>query len=286
MKTNPDTKQGNPDEHSRRHNTKSALGGEKKDLKYIVLTIANALLMAVWVFGCLQAAELVVKIVVTNCLSAATLEQPTTSIVVYTAWYVIALAMLLWINIGHIVNSRKAKDYHIISSTANRSELGLRNWPTWTDIGLSIAGFIVYFFCSAIIVTLFTNFVWFDEGQRQDTGFDPSIVGLDRIIAFLTLVVVAPIMEELIFRGWLYGKMRKNFSKVFSQIANIAISSLLVSLLFGIIHEQWNVGVDVFILSMVACIMRELTGTIHAGILLHMIKNGIAFYGIFVLGLS
>ena len=62
------------------------------------------------------------------------------------------------------------------------------------------------------------------------------------------------------------------------------ISILLVSLLFGIVHLQWNVGVNVFAMSIVMCLMREITGTIHAGILMHMLKNGIAFYLLFVLG--
>jgi membrane protease YdiL (CAAX protease family) len=54
------------------------------------------------------------------------------------------------------------------------------------------------------------------------------------------------------------------------------------SVLFGLIHGQWNVGVDVFVLSMVACSLREVTGSIWAGILLHMLKNALAFYIIFV----
>ena len=106
------------------------------------------------------------------------------------------------------------------------------------------------------------------------------------MLAFLTLVVVAPIAEELIFRGYLYGKMREKFSQVTSEIWSVIISALLVSVVFGIIHMQWNVGVNVFAMSLVACALREYTGTIYAGILLHMIKNGLAFYFLFVLGIN
>ena len=41
-----------------------------------------------------------------------------------------------------------------------------------------------------------------------------------------------------------------------------------------------------FALSIVLCGLREITGTIHAGILLHMLKNGIAFYLLFVMGMG
>ena len=59
---------------------------------------------------------------------------------------------------------------------------------------------------------------------------------------------------------------------------------LITSLVFGVMHFQWNVGVNVFALSVVLCVMREVTGTIYAGILLHMLKNGVAFYLLYVMG--
>ena len=91
-------------------------------------------------------------------------------------------------------------------------------------------------------------------------------------------------MEEVIFRGWLYGKLRQKLSGKTSEITGIIISILLVSLLFGIVHMQWNVGVNVFALSVVLCVLREITGTIYSGILVHMLKNGIAFYFLYVAG--
>jgi membrane protease YdiL (CAAX protease family) len=54
-----------------------------------------------------------------------------------------------------------------------------------------------------------------------------------------------------------------------------------VSALFGLAHMQWNVAIDVFVLSMVACYLRELTGSIWAGIILHCLKNLIAFIALF-----
>ncbi len=80
-------------------------------------------------------------------------------------------------------------------------------------------------------------------------------------------------VEEIRFRGWLYGKLRVRMS---------ALPAILItSVLFGIMHGQMNVGVVVFAMSVAMCISRVLTGTIWAGILIHMIKNGIAFYFLF-----
>jgi membrane protease YdiL (CAAX protease family) len=94
------------------------------------------------------------------------------------------------------------------------------------------------------------------------------------MLAFVTLVVLAPIAEETLFRGYLYGKLKGHVPAIIAAIAT--------SLLFGVAHMQWNVGIDVFILSLVLCGLRSLTGSIWSGILVHMIKNAIAFYFLFI----
>ena len=70
------------------------------------------------------------------------------------------------------------------------------------------------------------------------------------------------------------------------HFAAILIANLLVSVLFGLVHMQWNVGINVFAMSVVMCALREITGTIYAGILLHMLKNGVAFYLLYVAGMG
>ena len=167
-----------------------------------------------------------------------------------------------------------------------REDLGLKGWPTWKDVGLAPAGFVIYAIIATIFTTIFSLFTWFDAEQAQDVGFNLVLDGPDRIIAFITLVIIAPIAEEIIFRGWLYGELRKKLSTEVSNKVGMVISILLVSLLFGLVHLQWNVGVNVFALSIVLCGLREITGTIYAGILLHMLKNGIAFYLLYVLGMG
>lgn len=167
----------------------------------------------------------------------------------------------------------------------SREDLGLKDLPTWADIGLAPAGFIAYLVLAAALIAVFSIFPWFDAGQTQELGFDTYLVGADRIIAFVILVVIAPIAEEIIFRGWLYAKLKDRLSKETTHIVSVVLTALLVSLTFGIVHLQWNVGVNVFAMSLVACALREFTGTIYAGILLHMLKNGVAFYLLFVLGI-
>ena len=163
----------------------------------------------------------------------------------------------------------------------SRTDLGLKDLPTWSDIGLSLVGFIAYLVLASIFVAIFSNFSFFDAEQAQDLGYQMLSSGFDRIVAFFALCLVAPVAEELIFRGWLYAKLR---AKIPGKHLSLVLSVLLVSVLFGLLHGQWNVGVNVFAMSIVLCGLREVTGTVYSGILLHILKNTIAFVLVYIVG--
>ncbi|MBR2709648.1 CPBP family intramembrane metalloprotease [Candidatus Saccharibacteria bacterium] len=161
---------------------------------------------------------------------------------------------------------------------ASRATLGFSGWPTWADIGLAPVGYAVYFLLAMGVIAIFMNFPWFNAEEKQDLVYETTVVGLDRIIAFASYVVIAPIAEETIFRGWLYGRLRERFSEKLSNKLGMFLSVFLVSLTFALVHQNLVVGICVFILSIILCALREITGTIYAGILVHMIVNGVAFY--------
>ncbi|MEI7918061.1 MAG: type II CAAX endopeptidase family protein [Candidatus Saccharibacteria bacterium] len=157
-------------------------------------------------------------------------------------------------------------------------DIGLTRLPTWTDILMAPAGLIIYIFLSAILIYITTQILpGFDINQAQDTGFSGINQRYELILAFITLVVVAPIAEEVLFRGYLYGKIKKYLP--------IWVAILLTSVTFGFLHGAWNLGVDTFALSVILCLLRESTGNIWSSILLHMAKNGIAFYFLFIVSL-
>lgn len=163
----------------------------------------------------------------------------------------------------------------IKKSSTSREEVGLTRLPSWMDILLAPAGFVVYFIVSGILTYAVTHLVsGFDTSQVQQTGFEHIAQSYEYLLAFGTLVILAPLAEEILFRGYLYGKLRK-YMPVWAAI-------LATSALFGLVHGQWNVGLDVFALSIVLCSLREVSGSIWAGVLLHMLKNGIAFYFLFI----
>ena len=252
----------------------------------------------IWVGASIIVAQLVVGKIMLLILGRETFIQAIPTAIYSALSYALAMFLIIyvpakttikWNAVSKKKNSKKIVIEHLSVKTKkveiDRNELGLRGLPTWTDIGLAPVGLIVALLLAAGLTWVFGLFPWFDASEAQEVGFSLYAAGLDRVIAFVTLVVVAPIAEEVIFRGWLYGKLREKMSESMSEAASIVISSLLVSVLFGTIHMQWNVGLNVFALSLVMCGLREVTGTIYAGILLHMLKNGLAFYLLYVIGI-
>lgn len=182
-----------------------------------------------------------------------------TGAIVYT------LTLLLVIGLPILVKNYKT----------SKKDLGLEKLPTWIDLLLAPAGFLVYLFLSAILILLATQFfTFFDADQVQDTGFNQLGQGFEYLLAFVTLVIIAPVAEEILFRGYLFGKLMKHVP--------IWIAILITSALFGLAHGAWNVGIDVFALSIVLCLLRLTSKSLWPSILLHMMKNGLAFYLLFI----
>lgn len=232
--------------------------------------------LAVWVFAVVVAVQLVVGYAMLWILGQEGFTEPVAQFIYTALVYLLSLGLIIFVPSGLKKKWR-----------TSREEVGLSGWPTWQDIFLSVVGFIVATLLGALLVGIFNAaFPWFKAGEAQNVGFNTYIFGVERVVAFLALVVIAPIAEEIIFRGWLYGKLRQKLTGRVSERAGMVISILVVSALFGLIHFQWNVAVNVFALSVVLCGLREVTGTIYAGILTHMIKNGVAFYLLYVLGIG
>ena len=245
----------------------------------------------VWAGAAIIVSQLAVGYIMLWMVGAETFVQPVTTAIYSVISYL--LAMVLIIVIPKLITDKKKaskkgsrKSKNSVSAKTYLARIGIKGWPTWADIGLAPLGMIVYLLSATALVALFSLFPWFNAEEVQNVGFSTYISGLDRMIAFFIIVVVAPIVEEIIFRGWLYSRIKDTLLKKYSKVASIIISNLLVSLGFGIIHMQWNVGVNVFAMSIVLCAMREITGTIYSGILLHMLKNGVAFYLLYVLGIQ
>lgn len=228
-----------------------------------------------WVVLSFEAAQAVTYVVVQLLVA---LHVPLASVneaVLQTLLSVLIYAVSLVIAIGIPLKLRKIR--------TTRKDLGFNRLPNWMDIVLAPAAFVVYALISAILLWVISQLLpTVNWNQAQQVGFTSLHMRYEYILAFVTLVVLAPIAEETLFRGYLFGKLKKKVP--------VWLTILVTSLVFGALHLgigtttslQWNVALDTFSLSIVLCSLRLVTGNIWAGVLLHMIKNGIAYYVLFV----
>lgn len=154
-------------------------------------------------------------------------------------------------------------------------EIGLNRLPSWADIFITPLGFVAYFvmtYLFTLVVSLLFPAV--NLMESQDTGFNSLNSSTEYIGAFITLVLLAPIAEEVLFRGYLFGALRR-YIKPWLTI-------LITSIIFGFVHGNINLMIDTFALGLVLGTLRQTTGSVWAPILLHMTKNGLAFYLLFI----
>ncbi len=152
-------------------------------------------------------------------------------------------------------------------------------------IWLALAGFAVYFIAYVVIASLASSLVpSLDTEQEQDIGFDNAITTLQLLLTFCSLAVLPPLAEEIVFRGFMFGGLRRAWKFMPAAI----VTSLLFAAghLFGGYSDEpllWIAALDTFVLSMVLCHLREKSGSLWPSIFVHAIKNSLAFSLLFLL---
>lgn len=162
-------------------------------------------------------------------------------------------------------------------------EIGLKK-PTANNLLHSLPAYAVYLVILVLAFALIKSFVpGIDTGQKQQIGFDNATGAVALSFVFISIVVIPAVVEEIMVRGFLYGGLRNKLP--------IITSALLTSGIFAVAHLQlgsgenplWIAAVDTFILSMVLIWLREKTGNIWAGVVVHLMKNSLAFISLFIL---
>lgn len=142
-----------------------------------------------------------------------------------------------------------------------RSVFTVKN--TATIILLGIGG---QFFITAILSLIqpYLEKLFSDYAETME-----QLTGGSLILVILYTVVIAPIVEELIFRGVILKKT--------SRAIPFLGANLVQAALFGVYHLNWIQGIYAFCLGMILGIVYHKFKTIFAPILLHMIVNTSAF---------
>jgi membrane protease YdiL (CAAX protease family) len=159
--------------------------------------------------------------------------------------------------------------------------LGTR--PTLSNLGYSVIAYGAYFIVF-IFIAVFVSWAVpvVDIDQAQQLGFD-SPEGLELIPVYLSLVILPAFVEEVLFRGFLFQRLK--------ALINIKVAVIITSLIFSVAHLEFLSGgplnyiaaIDTFIFSIFLIALLLKTKTLWASIFLHGIKNSIAFVVLFII---
>ncbi|WP_026349065.1 CPBP family intramembrane glutamic endopeptidase [Psychrobacter lutiphocae] len=110
--------------------------------------------------------------------------------------------------------------------------------------------------------------------DRDPTAFvDELYFSADpKWLLILVMVVVAPIYEEVVFRGLLWSALTEQFEGT----KGVWIASLVTSAIFALIHlqyEWYEMGV-IFVLALLLSYARAKSGSLLLPIIIHIVNNG------------
>lgn len=119
------------------------------------------------------------------------------------------------------------------------ADLGFRRPERWAMVPLQVAAILLAFIAMQTLVPLLVS--GFISLPQPDLSRYDSIAGnLGAAIAMaLVLPLTASIPEEIIYRGFLIGRLSDIFGR---HVGGAVMAVLAQALVFGAIHFQWGIG--------------------------------------------
>ena len=136
-------------------------------------------------------------------------------------------------------------------------------------IFIGIAALFVLRFGTGILLVLT------DQTKHVQSGFEhfdvkttvPALTTLSTALAVLAMVVIGPIVEELVFRGLLFGALASRLG--------ILAGALITALLFGAVHGDLVLFPSLAALGLVAAFAYAGTGNLWVSVTLHALNNAL-----------
>ena len=138
-------------------------------------------------------------------------------------------------------------------------EVGLRKFPAKGILPIAILAASFNVITSVVISYIPWPQSWMDSYMANSSAIDGSLM------AWLTAVLMAPVLEEIVFRGLMYSRLKKGLP--------VIAAAIVTSLAFGIAHGTMIWAIYTFIFSMVLIWVFEKFQSLGACIVLHMAYN-------------
>ena len=119
---------------------------------------------------------------------------------------------------------------------------------------------------------LFEEFYFYVLGIEMPESFIEFMLAEPILLGFISVVVVAPIVEEFLFRGFLYSQLRKSILKDWGAI-------IVSSLVWTAVHFQYEIGIlfFLFLFGLFLGYFRIKYDSLFIPVILHALNNLISF---------
>jgi membrane protease YdiL (CAAX protease family) len=142
------------------------------------------------------------------------------------------------------------------------SRLGLRRFKpsAFKWMAATVGAYLLFAFAYSLLIV---------EPHQEDIAEGFGTVP----VQILLIVVLAPISEEVCFRGMLFGGLRERLPRL--------AAALISGLIFGGLHALTGVSAvpPLIVFGFVLSLLYEKTGSVVPGIILHMLNNSVALLG-------
>ena len=151
--------------------------------------------------------------------------------------------------------------------------------PFSLTVGMGMIGLLLIFMIGSQALTYMLD-------ETPLSFVDPLYQSVSSVwLLIFAMVIVAPIYEELIFRGLLWSAIAEQFTSPSDFLLKLEhrgaiVASLVTSLIFAVIHLQYGLYEisTIVVLALIFCYARIKSGSLILPMLLHIINNGAAMW--------
>lgn len=162
----------------------------------------------------------------------------------------------------------------LVSSVATIAVFAWRRWSPYSGAYINTRPWFTLFWVACLAVGLMIPVSYATELLHFSAPDDLAKLlanMMNHNLGFITIGMVAPLAEEMVFRGAVLRTLNEVLGHRLRWVA-IAVSALL----FAVVHGNMAQGFGAFVLGLALGWMYVRTGSIVPGVVFHWVNNGVA----------
>jgi membrane protease YdiL (CAAX protease family) len=159
---------------------------------------------------------------------------------------------------------------------------GVRRLSVWQTLGAGVLGLLLLLPVVLVVSAGYTGWLqarWPDLEPQETVKLFLESDGLaTKWIMAGAAVIVAPLVEETVFRGFVYG--------VLKRYSDTWFAALMSSAMFALAHFHLGSALPLFVLAMGFTLAYERTGSLLVPMVMHALFNGVTLLVLLIFGVD